>query len=55
MQQIKIFEGDSILNNGTEENINKWLKDNPNVKITNINRIPMYDLYNNSNIEVCNQ
>jgi hypothetical protein len=38
VQQIKTFQA------GEDHEVNQWLKENPNIKITNITRIPMHDL-----------
>jgi hypothetical protein len=45
--QIKIFQA-------VEENdINIWLKKNPYIKAVYVNRIPMFDRFNDG--EICNQ
>ena len=49
MQQIKIFEE----HDNNENDINLWLKTNPQVEVTSVNMIPMHDLYASG--VVCNQ
>jgi len=49
--QIKMFEG-----HGNNENeVNRWLQENPNVEVLNVTLTPMYDLYCNTALNVCNQ
>ena len=51
MQQIKIFEG-----KGNNENeVNEWLRENPEIEVTNINMTPMFDRYTFGNGDICNQ
>lgn len=50
MNQTKIFEG----NGNNEEDVNIWLRKNPNAKVTNTNMVPMHDLNANTG-EICNQ
>lgn len=50
MQQIKIFEG----HDNNEDDINLWLKTNPQIEVVNVNMIPMHDLYYVSG-DICNQ
>jgi len=49
MQQIKIFEG----HGNNEDNINTWLKTNPQIEVTGVNMIPMHDIYQSG--EICNR
>ena len=41
MQQIKMFEG----HGNNEQDINIWLKENPDIKIKYITMVPMFDRY----------
>ena len=51
MQQIKIFEG-----NGNNENeVNSWLKENPEIDIIGVNMVPMHDRYSYGAGDICNQ
>jgi hypothetical protein len=48
---IKIFEG-----KGNNENeVNEWLKENPSIKVQNVNMCPMLDRYSYGNGDICNQ
>lgn len=51
MQQVKIFEG----HGNNETDINKWLQENPNIRIIQINMIPMFDRYSYGQGDICNQ
>lgn len=51
MQQIRIFKG----NGNNEDDINIWLKENPNIKIIYINMVPMHDRYCYGQGDICNQ
>lgn len=44
MEQIKTFIS------GEDYEVNEWLQENPNIQITYINRIPMYDRGYSGNI-----
>ncbi len=50
MNQVKIFEG-----NGNEDEVNAWLRENPDIKVTSIQLQPMHDLYGGHPPAVCNQ
>lgn len=49
--QIEVFECDG----NNKDNINGWLKANPNIEIINIFYAPMYDLYSYGAPQICNQ
>jgi hypothetical protein len=49
MQQIKTFQS------GEDWQVNEWLNENPNIKISLINRMPMYDRHSWGQGDICNQ
>ena len=51
MTQIKIFEA----HGNNEADVNEWLKENPDVKVHNVNMIPMHDRYGYGQGDICNQ
>jgi hypothetical protein len=49
MYRIKSFQSP------TDEEVNKWIADNPGITIWSVTKQSMYDLYQNREPTVCNQ